>query len=183
MNLKICFLAPSGYGKSTASKFIESEFNAKVIKIGKPLYDLQSEFYNRLGIDIGDRQDGELLQFYGYKVRKESPKYLLNTFYEYLCNCEGVSDVLINDDCRPMDYEALKEMGFVFVKINGYKRDRDDHVQVDSKSSLEWQCSIPYDYEVDNFGTMEEYADNILSLVRKINRERNSLSLKEGLLC
>mgnify|MGYP002509296125 CR=1 FL=1 len=42
MNLKICFLAPSGYGKSTASKFIESEFNAKVIKIGKPLYDLQS---------------------------------------------------------------------------------------------------------------------------------------------
>lgn len=181
--IKICFLAPSGYGKSTASEILESEYNAKVIKIAKPLYELQSDFYNKLGIDIGNKQDGELLQFYGYKVRKESPKYLLQSFYEYMSACEGVSEVIINDDCRPMDYEALKEMGFIFVKINGYKRDRDDHVKANSKSSLEWQDSIPYDYEIENFGSMEEYVDSVLKLVDKIKKDTKNLTLGGNVLC
>ena len=88
--IKICFLAPSGYGKDTASKIIESMFDVSVIKLARPLYELQRDFYNRLGIDIQDKQDGELLQFYGYKIRKESPDYLINTFYKEI-NEDGIS--------------------------------------------------------------------------------------------
>lgn len=181
MSHKICFLAPSGYGKSTASEFIKSEFNASVVKIAKPLYELQSDFYKKIGIEIGDRQDGELLQFYGYKIRKENPEYLLHTFYDNVSIFD--SEIIINDDCRPMDYEALKEMGFVFVKINGYKRDRDDHVKADDKSSLEWQDSIPYDYELDNYGSIEEYKQSILELINRIKSDKHSLILGGNVLC
>ena len=44
MSYKICFLSPSGYGKSTASEYIKREFNASVVKIAKPLYELQIDF-------------------------------------------------------------------------------------------------------------------------------------------
>ncbi len=179
--IKICFLAPSGYGKDTASKIIESMFDVSVIKLARPLYELQRDFYNRLGIDIQDKQDGELLQFYGYKIRKESPDYLINTFYKEIGMCN--SQIIINDDCRPMDYESLKEMGFIFVKINGYKRNRLDHVEADSKSSLEWQENIPYDYEIDNYGGLEEYRYAILDLLENIKNKDNKLILGGLNLC
>ena len=179
MNLRICFLAPSGYGKSTASVVLANEYGACIVKIAKPLYELQADFYKKLGMDIGEKQDGELLQFYGYKVRKENPNFLLECFCESVNMCEDA--IIINDDCRPMDYEFLKNMGFVFVKINGYKRDREDHVKASDKSSLEWQCDIPYDYEVNNYGNMNEYIDAIKELVNNIKNDKYNLSLNGGI--
>ena len=79
--------------------------------------------------------------------------------------------------------KELKEMGFVFVKINGYKRDRDDHVKADDKSSLEWQGSIPYDYELDNYGSIEEYKQSILELINRIKSDKHSLILGGNVLC
>ena len=56
--MKICFLAPSGYGKSTAIEILKKHFDVENIKIAEPLYELQKAFYDKLGIDIGDKQDG-----------------------------------------------------------------------------------------------------------------------------
>jgi len=178
MKLKICFLAPSGYGKSTASEILEKKYNAKVVKIGAPLYELQSEFYKKLGINIGDTQDGELLGFLGKKVRKESPNYLLETFASTLANVENTCDMIINDDCRPADYEFLKNLGFIFVKINGFSRERCDHTKCDKTSSLEWQNEIPFDYEMNNFNNLNEYVKEVTDLISKIKNENYSLALR-----
>ena len=43
--MKICFLAPSSYGKSTAIKLLQKHFDIKNIRIAEPLYELQSDFY------------------------------------------------------------------------------------------------------------------------------------------
>ena len=137
LDMKICFLAPSGYGKSTAIKILQEHFDIKNIKIAEPLYELQSNFYKKLGIEIGDRQDGELLQFYGKKVRKENKKFLLETFKNKLDNTKAT--IISNDDCRPDDYKFLKENGFIFIKINGYKRERNDLTLANSKDKIEWQ--------------------------------------------
>lgn len=183
MSLRICFLAPSGYGKTTASEILNDIYKVKIIKIGTPLYELQKEFYNKLGINLGATQDGELLQFFGYKIRKESPDYLLNVFNERFLSISEEVDIIINDDCRPYDYEYLKSKGFIFIKINGYKHDRNDHSEIDYKSSLEWKSDIPYDYEIDNFNSLEEYKRNLLMLVEEIKNDRKVLchTCKEGL--
>lgn len=164
--MKICFLAPSGYGKSTAIRLLQKHFDIKNIKIAEPLYELQSEFYDKLGIEIGDRQDGELLQFYGKKVRKENEKFLLNEFKKKLFNTSAT--IISNDDCRPNDYEFLKENDFVFIKINGYQRDRDDVTIANPKEKIEWQSQIPFDYEIDNYGSLEEYEEKLLSLMNEL---------------
>lgn len=167
--MKICFLAPSGYGKSTAIEILKQHYSITNIKIGEPLYRLQDNFYKTIGIDIGNRQDGELLQFYGYKIRKENPIYLINTFLQRVENYDGI---ITNDDCRPYDYQYLKDNGFIFIKINGYCHDRDDHIKADSKLNLEWQTNIPCDYEISNNSTLDNYEDELLKVMGVLNERK-----------
>lgn len=169
--MKICFLAPSSYVKSTAIEILQKYFDIRNIKIAEPLYELRNNFYKKLGIDIGDKQDGELLQFYGKKVRKEDSTFLLNKFKNKVDKIN--SDIITNDDCRPYDYMFLKELGFIFIKINGYRRDRNDITLADSKSSIEWQEQIPFDYEINNYGTLEEYEYELLNLMNDILNYNN----------
>jgi len=171
--MRICFIAPSSYGKSTAVGIIQKHFNSQNIKIAKPLYDLQAYFYYFIEKEIGDTQDGELLQFLGNKIRKENPAFLLDSFYQQVLNSNNA--IITNDDCRPPDYLFLKEMGFIFIKINGFKRKRGDYVLADEKNKLEWQCELSCDYELDNTSTLEDYEKNILNLLKEIMENEKML--------
>ena len=59
MKKLIAFIAPSGYGKSTAIEIIKEYYDIENIKIGKPLYDLQNEFYRKINKAIGNTKDVE----------------------------------------------------------------------------------------------------------------------------
>ena len=167
--MKICLLAPSGYGKSTAIEILKKKYNIKNIKIADPLYELQEEFYKKIGRDCSDRQDGELLQFLGVKIRKENPTYLVDTFKEKLNNYQNeVNTIITNDDCRTMDYEHLKKLGFKFIKINGFKRDRNDLTLANPKLAIEWQSEIPFDYEVNNLSGLKEYEIELNKVMEEI---------------
>lgn len=171
--IKIALIAPSGYGKSTAIKILKRHYEIHNIKIATPLYSLQSIFYSFIGRDLNEEQDGELLQFLGVKIRKENASFLLRNFRERL---EGVdSPIITNDDCRPYDYEFLKKEGFIFIKINGHKRVREDHTPVDVKSKLEWQEDPDCDYVLENISSLEEYEKNILKLIKEVKNDRKSL--------
>lgn len=167
--MRICFLAPSGYGKSTAIEILKKYYNITNIKIAEPLYRLQDNFYKTIGIDIDNKQDGELLQFYGCKIRKENPMYLINTFLQEVEKYDGI---ITNDDCRPYDYQYLKDNGFIFIKIKGYCHDRTDHTIANPKLNLEWQTDIPYDYEVSNNSTLDKYEDELLKVMEVLDERK-----------
>ena len=120
--MKLCFLAPSEYGKNTAVKILSQKYSIKNIKIAEPLYHLQSYFYNFISMPLKGEQDGELLQYLGQKIRKENPTFLLEQFSKELECSSHFQEIITNDDCRPPDYEFLKKLGFIFIKINGFKR-------------------------------------------------------------
>lgn len=166
--LKICFLAPSEYGKNTAVKLLSTKYKIQNIKIAEPLYLLQDSFYRFIGKKMTGEQDGELLQYLGKKIRQENPDFLVQWFFERLKEFENFDGIISNDDCRPPDYKFLKDCGFVFIKINGFKRDRLDHTKADPNSSLEWHKDIKCDYVVDNLGSIEEYKQNLFELLKKI---------------
>lgn len=176
--MKICFIAPSYYGKTTATEIIKKHFNSENIKIAKPLYELQKHFYQFIDRDIKDKQDGELLQFLGQKIRKENPRFLLERFFGEVNNSQN--PIIINDDCRPLDYAFLKEMGFIFIKINGFRRDRQDHIEINLKNTLEWQEEIKCDYELDNYSTLLDYEKNILNLMKEIIENEKMLHNSNG---
>lgn len=168
MDLKICFIAPSGFGKTTAIKILSKFYKIKNIKIAKPLYDMQKYFYKKIKTKMRGEQDGELLQFFGLKVRKENSNFLTDVFIESVKKYNSSQIIISNDDCRPPDYQTLKNLGFVFVKINGFCRNRKDHTRANPNLNLEWKSEIPHNYSVDNFGTMKEYKSNLLILIKQI---------------
>lgn len=171
MSLKICFLAPSGYGKSTAINILKNHWSICNVKIAEPLYELQKDFYNKIDISLTGEQDGELLQFYGLKIRKENPNYLLDEFEKKLILLNDNYDFITNDDCRPYDYEKLKNLDFIFIKINSFKRSRQDHTAADRTSKVEWQTTIPYDYEINNFDDINTYEHDLISLMKEVKND------------
>lgn len=164
---RICFIAPSGYGKSTAIKILEKKYKIQNIKIAEPMYKMQEYFYSCIKTKIKGEQDGELLQFLGQKIRKENPTFLLDEFSQKLKNADQQT-IITNDDCRPPDYEYLSKLGFVFVGINGFRHDRLDHSPINQKASIEWQNDIKCDYYVSNTSSLKDYEIQILSLMEKI---------------
>ena len=172
MQLRLCFVAPSEFGKNTAVSLLKTKFNVFNIKIASPLYKLQRRFYEFIGKKMSGEQDGELLQFLGKKIRKESPDFLLNVFKKRFNDVKNFEGIVTNDDCRPPDYSTLKNLGFIFIKINGFKRNRLDHTKADPLSPLEWKSSVPCDYSVDNLGNLEQYSKNLFKLMDFIIKER-----------
>lgn len=178
--LKLSFIAPSGYGKSTAIQILSNYYDIRNIKIAEPLYDLQEIFYQYINKEIGNKQDGELLQFLGSKIRKEQPYFLTEHFANRMASADSC-EIVTNDDCRPPDYSYLKGLGFKFVIINGFKRDRDDHTPINSKSLLEWNNeSADYDYVLDNLGTIEEYQTNIICLMKEIELNERTKTIRKN---
>lgn len=171
MSNKLCFIAPSGYGKSTAIGIISEKYELINIKIAEPLYELQNYFYNYIGVKMRGEQDGELLQYLGMKIRKESENFLLNCFTDKFNKASNFT-LITNDDCRPPDYQYLKGLGFIFIGINGYNRDRLDHRPSDPKLSIEWQDKANCDYWLDNWGSMDEYRHNIDTLLMQIMKDK-----------
>lgn len=169
--LKIAFLAPTGFGKSTACNILKSVYNSENIKLAKPLYDIQKYYYKVLGVrEDENKQDGELLQFLGNKIQREYPLFLSDKFFGRLKELSEKSffDIITNDDCRPHNYKYLKEMGFVFVGINGFSRVRNDYSKINPANEVEWHGMIPFDYSVDNYYGLQEYRESLIGLVGKI---------------
>lgn len=151
----IVFLAPSGFGKSTAAKYLKETYSGEIIKLATPLYDIQSDLYKRLNLpETG--QDGELLQFLGHKIQTLKPDFLFNEFLKK--TNQSSRRLIINDDCRPHNFDYLKSIGAVFIKINGFSREREeDHTSLNSNHPVEWQEPIPYDFEVNNLSSLEDF--------------------------
>ena len=170
MSIKICFIAPSGFGKSTAIGILSEKYALKNIKIAEPLYELQNYFYGYIGVKMKGEQDGELLQYLGMKIRKENGGFLLDVFTKKFNQIEHI-ELITNDDCRPPDYEYLKGSGFIFIGINGYNRDRLDHRPSNPKLAIEWQDNIICDYWLDNWGSMAEYREDIHKLMEQITSD------------
>lgn len=172
MSIKICFIAPSEYGKNTAIKILKTKYKIFNIKIAEPLYKLQSYFYDFIGSKMVGEQDGQLLQYLGQKVRKENKNFLLDEFNKKFCPIEKSDIIITNDDCRPPDYQFFKEHGFIFIKINGFKRNRVDHTKSNPLSSLEWQAEMPCDYVVDNLDSIDDYKNNLFQLMKNILKDK-----------
>ncbi len=166
--MRIAFIAPSGYGKDTAVDLLSKHYQLENVKIAKPLYELQNQFYSFIDKKMTGEQDGELLQFYGQKVRKEKSSFLLDTFKNSVSMIDDSVSIICNNDCRVPDYVCLKEIGFIFVKINGFARSRVDHTLSDKNNSLEWKNEFLFDYEVDNKGSLLEFESNLLNIMERI---------------
>lgn len=167
---KIALIAPTGYGKSTAAKMIAEICPGTVnIKLAAPLYEMQNYIYKKINIEIGDTQDGELLQFLGQKIQREAPQFLATEFERELSIVEGRVPIITNDDCRSHNYLTLQRLEFQFVRVLGIERKRVDRRAVDPDHPVEAGLdTLPCDHRLDNQGSLEQCRINVLDLLERI---------------
>jgi hypothetical protein len=164
MGVLLVFLAPSGSGKSTAAKYLQDQYQAKILKLATPLYQMQANIYQQVQVPLLG-QDGELLQFLGKKVHQLNPQYLFTEFKKVY----NPQEFTVNDDCRPHNYDNLKTLGAVFVAIKSPYRSRDqDATAHNLKDSLEWSHPIPAHYTIANESTLESFYNNLDLLMEQL---------------
>src|SRR6185437_3216230 len=129
--LKLALFGTPGAGKSTASQLIEDYCRAESIefhriKLAYPLYEAQSFLYKLAGRPLDEfyTQDGELLSFLGGYLRRINPLVLVDQFAERLARLVADQSVharertvIVCDDMRRLDADALRDLGFVFVRV------------------------------------------------------------------
>jgi cytidine deaminase len=174
--LRVALVGMPGAGKSTTAGLLRRALEelgrtVAVVKIAAPLYDIQSLFYQRMGVLLADgEQDGELLNFLGGHFRRSVPEFLLADFRER-CGWAalGGADAIICDDARPVDLSGLAKQGFVIGRVaapdalrrqrkavRGDRRPgRDDH-----PTEAGAETAAP-DFEVINAGGMAELAAGV----------------------
>lgn len=162
------FVGPTGSGKTTIANKVAIHFDAQIIKIAAPIHELQSHFYNRLGIPVNS-QDGELLQYYAAKIERQSPGWLAKEFIKEVDR--STQKIILNDDCRLNAYRHLSQHEIVFVRIitdvdTRKKRLRNDHINLDPNHETEQGFEhIDCQYVIDNNGLIETSVRKAIELI------------------
>ena len=73
--------------------------------------------------------------------------------------------VVIVPDCRfNNEFEALKDKGFIFIKIRNPNGEKDSH---DSENQAVNIADKHFDYVIDNNGTIEELIEQVKKILIK----------------
>lgn len=159
MVARICLYGPTGSGKTTIARHLVRRYGGELIKVATPLYAMQNWFYAMMGA-TADGQDGELLQFFAYKIEKERPGWLGERFAQEIRRCRR--PLIVNDDCRLNSYPLLRDAGFAFVRVRTSPatiaaRARPDHTPIDPRHPVEQGFEqFAAQHVIDNDGSLDD---------------------------
>lgn len=111
---KIALLGRSGAGKDTFADFLVEERNFRKLFFAEPLYSIANEVFGMT------RKNRELLQDIGIALRGVDEEVLVNNLRKRVEEAEkdGVENIIITDVRQENEFNALKDMGFVFIYID-----------------------------------------------------------------
>lgn len=111
---KIALLGRSGAGKDTFADFLVEERNFTKLFFAEPLYLVANEVFGMT------RKNRELLQDIGIALRGVDEEVLVNNLRKRVEEAEkdGVENIIITDVRQENEFNALKEMGFIFIYID-----------------------------------------------------------------
>lgn len=111
---KIALLGRSGAGKDTFADFLVEERNFTKLFFAEPLYLIANEVFGM------KKKNRELLQDIGIALRGVDEEFLVNNLKKRVeeAEKEGVENIIITDVRQENEFNALKEMGFVFIYID-----------------------------------------------------------------
>lgn len=185
--MKIALCGKMRSGKDSVADIMERNFLFERYAFGDGVREVARALYPE---SEDARKDRELLQFVGQTMREYDEHIWVrrtlrdiykdeneSTFY----SCRPFSCVIT--DLRQMnEYEKLKSLGFVIVKVEADEetrikriRDRGD-IFSENMLTHETELSvdeIPYDYLVKNDGTLSELYWSVSELMEKIKQTYN----------
>lgn len=123
----IALMGGMGAGKTTVADYLVKAHNYKALKISEPIYHMAGSIWGPEA-----RTNRSLLQELGMKIREIDPDAWLNMF---LRRCDEVEDQpIVNDTLRmPNEYWALKQRGFVIIRVLAREALRQDRLMRDGR--------------------------------------------------
>ncbi len=143
----ICFIGPSGTGKTTAAKFLASCYRYTRISLASPIKGIVKDIYKSMSVNL-EGKDNILERHIAKILENNKPNFLFDEF------SKKYNGHVVNDDCRLNNYSKLKRLGFIFVRIDGPIRKRlaDANSVIDSGSLS--SDAIQEDYKIINTGSI-----------------------------
>lgn len=111
---KIALLGRSGAGKDTFADFLVKERNFTKLFFAEPLYLIANEVFGM------EKKNRELLQDIGMAFRGVDEEFLVKNLKRRVeeAEKESVENIIITDVRQENEFNALKEMGFIFIYID-----------------------------------------------------------------
>ena len=127
--------------------------------------------YSQTVANIKHEKDRQFLQFIGTEWGRNKDKDIWVNIL--LKKSSIINSNCFNDDVRFInEFEALKENGWICVKINRENREIKGDTNHSSETSLDIIHDKRWDYVIDNNGTLEEFYNKLDNIVLDINESR-----------
>ncbi|MEU2514498.1 hypothetical protein [Streptomyces syringium] len=181
---KLALFGRPGAGKSTLTGLLvlelaEAGVDARILKVGTTLYELQAIIYAVAGRPLmdGHEQDGQLLNALGSHIRRINPDALTDAFGWRVRQAEqsAPASVLLCDDVRAPDVEAVTNLGFRLVEVTApeplrlaRKRDRGDLSPGNDQHATEAAVRAGPWLRVDNAGTLDDLRQHAARIAREV---------------
>ncbi|WP_328955074.1 ATP-binding protein [Kitasatospora purpeofusca] len=175
-----------GAGKSTLTGMLQEQLTSRgltvvKIRLAEPLYALQGTIYHTAGRKLAsaEQQDGQLLNALGAHLRRINPTALTDAFANKVnAAVEQEPDaVVLCDDARAADIDALHDLGFSFVQVwapddlrTHRKAGRGDLAPGDENHPTEAAITITPQYRVENTGSLEMLRVRAAELAAEVTR-------------
>jgi dephospho-CoA kinase len=191
--MRIGLCGTPGAGKTTTSRFLESyclgqQYFFDRIKLADPIYEAQAAIYAIAGRKLSNfyEQDGELLNFLGYYLRKINQNVLLDRFAERLVQKIEIATrsnapfgIVICDDVRAPDAEFVKTNDFLLIRLladeqicTERRHNRGDITLGSAKHSTEQGLDeITAHYQIENNTTLEDLRIKVIQIVENMKND------------
>ncbi len=197
--IKIGLYGIPGAGKSTTSRIIENhcaenKYSFARIKLADPLYEAQEAIYAIAGRKLNNfcEQDGELLNFLGYYLRKINQNILLDRFSTRIAHIIEEIDlsdapfgVIVCDDVRRPDADFIRSNNFLLVRVVAHEElclhrrneRRDRSLGAVNHLTEQGLDEIISNYQIENNTTLQDLRAKVVRFIEEIgddfNRQRN----------
>ncbi len=188
MTLLLSFVGPSGAGKSTTYQFVENYLRTQGFSVlrrdvARPLRAMQCSLYTHLDLsspgdpDIPEtfKQDGALLGM----LAAHFAQPLVDLFAHQVQRDLGSTpkQAIINTDCRNNAYSTLKDLGFIFVRLevtpeilSVRRAARGDLTPFDHTKAVEAYDQIIPAHTLRNEGTLADLRMGVESVLETLLR-------------
>ena len=173
--IKVAICGGLRSGKDTVGEMIRNGIDAEQFAFSEGIWRMIEIFFPEDFANRHIHKPRTLLQVLGQKLREIEP----DIWVDYTLNqINKISDnVVVTDMRQPNEYQALKDAGFIIIRVNAHILTRieraasagDDFEESNMNHETEHHYPLfEVDYEIDNNGSMNELSHQVTDIVESI---------------
>lgn len=161
--LRIAFGCEARVGKDTSAAYLANKLNemqkqtsmryeTSVLSFAEPLYNILHHAQRVCGFEIG--KDRKFLQWVGTDwARSIKSDVWVNLLVERIGRLSR-RDIIVTDVRFVDEFEALKKLGFVMVRL--IRTEKSEQVAIHASETSAANADLPWDHIIDNNGSLEK---------------------------